>query len=71
MIAAHGSDSDGRRTWRNAAHHRSNLDHVGGYEAGTAGADNRAVYEVPKRIALEKSAAHVEALVMARARQRS
>ena len=39
------------------------LNHVGGHKAGTAGVYNRAVYEVPKRIALEKWAAHVEALV--------
>ena len=39
------------------------LNHVGGHKAGIAGVYNRAVYEVPKRIALEKWAAHVEALV--------
>ena len=39
------------------------LNHVGGHKAGVAGVYNRASYEPQKRIALEKWAAHVEALV--------
>jgi integrase len=39
------------------------LNHVGGHKAGVAGIYNRASYEPQKRIALEKWAAHVEALV--------
>jgi integrase len=38
------------------------LNHVGGHKAGIAGIYNRASYEPQKRLALEKWAAHVEAL---------
>jgi hypothetical protein len=39
------------------------LNHVGGHKGGTAGIYNRANYEPQKRAALERWAAHVEALV--------
>ena len=39
------------------------LNHVSGHKAGVAGIYNRASYEPQKRIALEKWAEHVEALV--------
>ena len=39
------------------------LNHVSGHKAGVAGIYNRASYEPQKRIALEKWADHVEALV--------
>ena len=42
------------------------LNHVGGHKAGVAGVYNRASYEPQKRAALEKWAAHVEALVTGR-----
>jgi integrase len=42
------------------------LNHVSGHKAGVAGIYNRASYEPQKRIALEKWADHVEALVGAK-----
>ena len=51
-------------TWRTAPHIvEAFLNHVGGHKAGVAGIYNRANYEPQKRAALERWAAHVEALV--------
>jgi integrase len=43
------------------------LNHVGGHKAGIAGIYNRASYESQKRIALQKWADHIEALVSGKA----
>ena len=46
------------------AHYRSNVEPISGYKAGVAGIYNRAEHSAERKAALERWAAHVEALVM-------